>query len=540
MGNALMPRRVILSTTPESPEDRLTRKPYAVRICWSVLVLTIIFFNSGSRCSSEPPNPDVLAIQERMKSIIEEVEPSIVSLVISHNPKHKIPDALRPWELGEYAAPFVPMIRGRQSTERDKLDLADPKNVGDFTLGSGVVLNPSNGTIVTCYHLIESAKKIYVRMPGGGGSYADIVAGDSRSDLAVLRIHNPSPKLKAVKLGEVRSFDLPGSKATVTRGQWVISVAHPFASGFADGQASASWGIISNVGRKATLQPGADDQRAGYFYQCCSLIQTDARLNLGCSGGGLFNLSGELIGMSSTIAGVAGSETTGGFVIPFDSIYLGILGVLKKGQEVEYGFLGVSPGSLSLEPNRRGLIVDTVTPEGPAATGGLLPNDIIQTVNGRDLKDDTDLFYLVGGALAGNRVTLTALRGKQSKTIRVQLAKYQHPYSSIVSEKSPAFHGLRIEYSSIMVQQQVFFGPRFNNSISLNGVIVRDLEPNSRAEAVFKKLPIAQGRWLITKVNGIATTSPVDFYAAARDRQSLELTIVNAMSGGEEKTVTLP
>jgi serine protease Do len=473
-----------------------------------------------------------------MQKLIADVEPSVVALVVSHNPKHKIPDASRPWELGEYASPFVPNFRGRQTQERDKLDPSDSRNAGDFTVGSGIVLDGANGLIATCYHLLDGAKKIYVRMPGGG-SYADIVAGDSRSDLAVIRVRAPSPKIKTVTFADVRTQELRTAKATVARGQMVVSVAHPFGTGFADGQASASWGIISNVGRKGALLPGADDARPGYLYQYSSLIQTDARLNIGCSGGGIFNLNGELIAMSSTIAGVAGSESAGGFGIPMDLVYRGILETLQKGHEVEYGFLGVQLSGFSGSGDSAGLAVTGITSEGPAERAGMQPTDLIHSINGRPLRDETDLYLYVGGALAGRDASVEVIRGNQKKTIRVQLAKFQHPYSFIASEKSPSFHGLRVEYSSMMVQQ-VFFGPRGIPQIKLSGVIVRELEPNSKAEAAFKNLPATQGRWLITKVNGIATPTPQTFYAAARDRQTLELTLVSAMGGTDVRKVTLP
>src|SRR5437868_10417166 len=105
------------------------------------------------------------------------------------------------------------------------------------SIGSGVVID-TDGLVLTNYHVVQEATKIFVRLPGGKGSYADIHAADPRSDLAVLRLQSPVGRLRAIKLGD-------GGKAK--RGQLVLSLANPFAAGFRDGSPSASWGIVSNI-----------------------------------------------------------------------------------------------------------------------------------------------------------------------------------------------------------------------------------------------------------------------------------------------------
>src|SRR5207248_9225764 len=138
--------------------------------------------------------------------------------------------------------------------------------------------------------------KVFVRLPDRQGSYADIHAADPRSDLAVLRLLNPKLALRPLKLGE-------GEKAK--RGQFVLSLANPFAAGFRDGKPSASWGIVSNLRRRAP-GPAREEERAKTLHHYGTLIQTDARLNLGCSGGALIDLQGRLIGLTSATAAIAG------------------------------------------------------------------------------------------------------------------------------------------------------------------------------------------------------------------------------------------
>src|SRR5262249_12990240 len=153
-----------------------------------------------------------------------------------------------------------------------------------------------------------------------------------RSDLAVLRLLDkklrPLPKLKIGDGGNAR------------KGKFVVSLANPFAAGFRDGSPSASWGIISNIQRRAPGNPEEETQKIPLHLHPI-LLQTDARLNLGCSGGALLNLRGELIGLTTSRAAINGSEMAGGFAIPLDTNVQRIIARLQEGMEVEYGFLGV-------------------------------------------------------------------------------------------------------------------------------------------------------------------------------------------------------
>src|SRR5262249_52780164 len=156
------------------------------------------------------------------------------------------------------------------------------------------------------------ATKVYVRVPvkgGSAGSYADIHAADPRSDLAVLRLIQPPERLTAVTFGD-------GGK--VRKGDWVIALANPYAAGFRDGSPSAPWGIVSNLRRRA---PGGyrETDATKTLHHYGTLIQTDARLNLGCSGGALLNLDGELIGLTTSLAALTGGEGAGGYAVPMDA-----------------------------------------------------------------------------------------------------------------------------------------------------------------------------------------------------------------------------
>lgn len=258
-------------------------------------------------------------------------EPTIACVLVSRSDAYRrwyddVPPADAPGQLG----PFPPRRNSPSSGERflkpedlKRLDLADPEHVPE-SYGSGVVIDP-RGLILTNYHVIRDATKIFVRLPGDKASYADIHAADPRSDLAVLRLLDERIfPLPAIKLGD---------GGAVEKGQWVLSLANPFAAGFRDGSPSVSWGIVSNLRRRAPSGTREEDRRRT-LHQYGTLIQTDARLNFGVSGGALVNLQGELIGLTTAHAALSGSETAGGFAVPLSAGIRRIVEVLRKGEEV--------------------------------------------------------------------------------------------------------------------------------------------------------------------------------------------------------------
>jgi serine protease Do len=489
---------------------------------------------------AEPPQ--VAALQEQIRTMIDAAEPSVAAIVVSSNPAYPpltTAEKAKPGVLGAYRSP------GRRSDgivpiERDKLELSDPRNAADNTFGSGLVL-AEDGRVLTNWHLVENARKIYVRFADGKGSYADIHAADARSDLAVLRLIDAVPNRKRIKLANVRIRDEGKEKASVYRGQFVIALAHPFAAGFSDGKASASWGMLSNIGSRAPTA-GGEETRQGVLHQYHNLLQTDARLNLGASGGALLNLDGEAIGLLSATAAVAGSEASGGYALPMDPIYRRIIDVLKEGREVEYGFLGVAP-----QPGWSGrLIINSVTENSPASMAaisggrqqrGLKDGDEILSVDGRPIQELDDLFLLIGGSLAGTEIELGLKRLGLPLKAKATLAKFKHPHPTIASKRPDSVFGLRVDYSSLLQQQPMFLGERRHVN---PGVTIRELEPDSPAEA--KLTPFLAGKaMVITSVNGKEVTTPAEFYEAARGTRSVRLTLVPATDAFESsRTVTLP
>lgn len=469
------------------------------------------------------------ALERQMRGIIDRAEAVVVAVVVSHA-RYPGGDRSDPGKLGRYFPVPAPGPRFGAPPPPDRLDLSNPENVADYLFGSGVVVG--DGLVLTNYHLIDGATKVFVRGPSGKGSYADVHAADARSDLAVLKLLDPIPGLREARFADVRL----GEKPTLARGDIVVALGHPQAAGVADGVPSASWGVLSNVRRRAP-GPGREDARTRALHQYGALLQTDARITLGCSGGALLNLDGELVGLTVPTAALVGADTAGGFAIPFDANYRKIVNALRAGREVEYGFLGVSIDPADAGRLDAGLKLSQVTPNTPASLAGLRPTDRILAIDGNPIIDQDDLFLYIGAALAGSRIELTVARANgRTQKLPVVLAKYPHALPWLATHRPPAVHGLRVDYTSVLLL------PNANNRggppVLPLGVLVRDLAPQSSAEAKFKKL--GAGQWIVTHVDGKPVTTPSEFHQAASGKPSVSLRIVDVTGQSPDQEVTLP
>jgi S1-C subfamily serine protease len=467
---------------------------------------------------------EVLELQEAMEQAIEKAEPSIACILVSRSEGYAkfnaAPSPDTPGKLGKFSSQTLIGPEQDEKTRKQiiALDLSHPDHQPE-AYGSGVVLDET-GLILTNAHVVRGATKIYVRLPGNRGSYADIHALDPRSDLAILKLIDKIPDLKPLKFGD-------GGK--VRKGQFVLTLANPFAAGFRDGSPSASWGIVSNLRRRTPGPTNEVDRSKVTLHHYGTLIQTDTRVTLGCSGGALLNLDGELIGLTTAQAALVGSETPGGFAVPFDTGIKRIVEVLRRGEEVEYGFLGVEVqqgGGTS-----KGVQVARTVAGSPAQKAGLVGKEYIVSVEGRPVRDNDDLFLYIGSQLAGSAIELEVMRPDgQRQTLTVKLAKYYVPGGIIASKKPAARAGLRVDYTSIIAgRPPVPFGFRDIPE----GVLIREVVSNSSADRA--RLQVDK---VIARVNGRAVKTPSEFYQAMDGAGAkVELTLVGA--DGREETVTL-
>jgi serine protease Do len=458
--------------------------------------------------AEDPSVPPAAAVLENaLTTAIARAAPSVVAIARVRKDK--------PGEV--FNLEFRPDPFGRRTVPPNSVAPTDPEFLPN-EYGTGVVVD-RQGLILTAYHVLGAESDYYVTTHQRKVYPAQIKAADPRSDLAVLSIE--ATDLEPIRMGDA---------AQLRKGQFVVALGNPYALA-RDGQASASWGIVANLNRKAPLAPEeADSPGRRTLHQFGTLIQTDARLNLGTSGGPLVNLRGEMVGLCVALAAAAGYEQAAGYAIPIDDAFRRVIDTLKQGREVEYGFLGVRPMNLpaqEVREGRRGVRVQNVVPGTPADRFGLRPEDVITAVSGKAIDGSDGLMLEVGRMPADARVRFSVLRGSQAIEVPVTLAKYPVQGVKIVTTPAPAWRGLRVEYPTAVVE-----GPWAGRAASLDGgVVVVDVVEGSPAWKAGLRPAM-----LIRQVDRTRVGTPREFHAAAGSKKGpVELETV---APGEEQAST--
>ena len=287
--------------------------------------------------------------------------------------------------------------------------------------GSGFIIS-ADGFIVTNNHVVSldqqgAADAVTVRLADGSEYNARIVGRDQESDIAVLKIDAPAP-LPFVKFGD---------SAKARAGDWVIAIGNPFGLG-----GTVTSGIVSSVNRATGT--GAYDH----------YIQTDASINSGNSGGPMFDMRGNVIGINNWIVAPAGGNIGIGFAIPADTAKP-IVQKLMAGQAIERGFLGVQIQPMSDEiadslglPHDRGELVRGVPPGMPGAQAGIKTGDIVLKVNGAEVTPDRTLSAIVSDIAPGTRIPIELLRQGQRQTVTAVVAKRPTPAEMAKAFGTPA------------------------------------------------------------------------------------------------------
>jgi serine protease Do len=331
------------------------------------------------------------------------------------------------------------------------------------SLGSGFVIDPA-GLVITNNHVIGDANDITVIFTDGKRLKAEVVGKDPKVDIAVLRV-KPDKPLKAVKFGDSEKMRI---------GDWVIAIGNPFGLG-----GSVSAGIVSARNRDIS------DQSYGQY------IQTDAAINKGNSGGPLFNLAGDVVGINTAILSPTGGSIGIGFAVP-SSIATGVIDQLLKFGETRRGWLGVRiqnvddsiAESLGLG-TPRGALVAGIDDKGPAKTAGLEPGDVIVRFDGKEVKESRDLPRLVGQTAVGKDVEVVVMRkGREiARTVKLgrleetQQAKAEPGQTGPRGSAPVTARALGLELSPITDDLK----KRFSIKDNVKGVVVTRVDPNSAA-----------------------------------------------------------
>ena len=331
------------------------------------------------------------------------------------------------------------------------------------SLGSGFVVDPK-GIIITNNHVIEEADEITVTFSDGSKLDAEIIGRDPKTDLAVLKVQ-PNKDLRFVPLGD-------SDKARV--GDWVIAIGNPFGLG-----GSLSAGVISAINR---------DINAGPYD---SFIQTDAAINRGNSGGPLFNMKGEVIGVNSAIISPSGGSVGIGFSIP-SNLAKTVTAQLQTFGETRRGWLGVRIQQVTDElaeglaiGKARGALVSEISPDGPAEKGGVKVGDVIVSFDDKPVPTMRDLPRIVAETAIDKPVAVEVIRRGKAKKLTIVTGRLDEASTRPAAEESPqeqarsdddeSFLGLTLQSLSRENRQ------RFDLGDDVIGVVIIDVDRNSAA-----------------------------------------------------------
>jgi serine protease Do len=332
------------------------------------------------------------------------------------------------------------------------------------SLGSGFIIDPA-GYIVTNNHVIAGADEVDVILNDGTTMRAKVVGRDTKTDLALLKINSPKP-LKAVKFGDSDKLRL---------GQWVIAIGNPFSLG-----GTVTAGIVS--ARNRDIQSGPYDD----------YIQTDAAINRGNSGGPLFDLNGDVIGVNTAIISPSGGSIGIGFAIPSNTVEP-VIDQLRATGTVQRGWLGVRiqqvsdeiADSLNIKPPR-GALVAGIDDKGPAKPAGIEPGDVIVAFDGKEIKEMRDLPRIVADTPVGKNVAVTIIRKGKQVIEHVKLGKLNDTdtkEAALTPKENPPEAKPVVKKALGLDLANLTDGLRKQHNIKdkVKGVLITAVDPNSNA-----------------------------------------------------------
>ena len=389
------------------------------------------------------------------------------------------------------------------------------------SLGSGFVLDGTEGIIITNNHVIEGADEITVNFNDGSKLAAEVIGTDPKTDLAVLKV-DPDGPLKAVAFGD-------SDKMRV--GDWVMAIGNPFGLG-----GTVTTGIVS--ARNRDINSGPYD----------NYLQTDASINRGNSGGPLFNELGEVIGINTAIISPSGGSIGIGFAIPSKTA-MQVIAQLREFGETRRGWLGVRIQEVTDEiaeslgmSDAEGALVAGITEGGPAEEAGLTAGDVIVEFNGQRVPSMRDLPRMVADTPVAEEVDVVVLRKGTEVTLKVTLGRLEEADSAVAdaSGESPADEPS--ETSSMLGMTLAPMSDELREKYTIaedvEGVVVTEVEAGS--DAAEKRITAGD---VIVEVAQEAVKEPADIRARVQTlkeegRRLALLLISNAQ--GEVRFIPVP
>src|SRR5260221_3309519 len=437
----------------------LIRSTYRVVLATTVVVAVAIPLVAGAAQARGPDN--IADVAEKVINAVVNVSTSqSVDNRNSATPAPSLPPG-SPFE--EFLDEFFKNRRGQQGDNNNNQNRPNtPRRVN--SLGSGFIIDPS-GIVVTNNHVIADADEVTIILNDGTRLKAEILVRDTKVDLALLRV-KPEKPLTSVQFGDSEKLRL---------GEWVIAIGNPFSLG-----GTVTAGIVS--ARNRDINSGPYD----------SYIQTDAAINRGNSGGPLFNLDGEVIGVNTLIISPSGGSIGIGFAVPSKTV-AGVVDSLRQFGELRRGWLGVRiqqvtdeiAESLNIKP-ARGALIAGVEDKGPAKPAGIEPGDVVVKFDGKDIKEPKDLSRVVADTAVGKEVDVVIIRKGAEETRKVTLGRLEDGDKAVQAaaktqaepaEKPVTQKALGLDLATLSKDLRT----RYKIKDSVHGVIITNVEGTSDA-----------------------------------------------------------
>ena len=365
-----------------------TTEAGVVRALWLMMLGAALFLAQAIAAQARP---------ESFADLAERVSPAVVNITTST----MVARGTGPGAIVPDGSPFEDFFK----------EFQDRNGQGNrprrsSALGSGFVIS-EDGYIVTNNHVIEGADEVIIEFFEGGELEAKVIGTDPKTDIALLKVESDTPL----------AFVPFGNSDTARVGDWVLAVGNPLGQGF-----SVSAGIVSQ--RNRALQGAYDDY-----------IQTDAAINRGNSGGPLFNMDGEVVGVNTAILSPNGGSIGIGFSMA-SNVVTRVVNQLRDFGETRRGWLGVRIQDVSddvaeaigLEKTAGALVTDV--PDGPAKDAGMLSGDVILSFDGVDVEDTRGLVRTVGNADVGKTVRVIVFREGKTQTLKITLGRREDAESN--------------------------------------------------------------------------------------------------------------
>lgn len=395
------------------------------------------------------------------------------------------------------------------------------------SLGSGFVVDAEEGIVVTNNHVIADADEIEVNFPDGSKLKAELVGKDTKTDIAVLKVDPKLKKLKAVKFGDSNAMRI---------GDWVMAIGNPFGLG-----GTVTVGIVSARNRDINAGPYDD------------FIQTDAAINRGNSGGPLFNMHGEVVGINTAIISPSGGSIGIGFSIPAQ-LAAGVVEQLREFGETRRGWLGVRIQPVTDEiaeslgmTTAKGALVAGVIKGGPVDNGAVLPGDVIIKFDGKDVDDMRDLPRVVAESPVGKAVDVVIVRKGVEQTVKVTLGRLEDGEKLAENGESKPDDGAAPDNEEAVSTATVLgmtigelndeARTKFEIAADVSGVVVTEVGANSAAA----ERGIQAGE-VITEIAQESVSSPkdvMDRIAALKEQGRKNALLMLASKTGELRFVTI-